>query len=209
MRKVGKTLVAGLLSAVMMVSMVACGSGFDAAAYVDSCLDLLTKGETAEYMKMTDRTEEQATSDYEGNIDNMVNMMSGMGLSDELLEGYRQMYKDLYSKAKYEVKEAKKMDDKDGYVVTVEIQQMTGIFTGLTDELQTEFAAQATEDMSQTEQYELMYQLMLDKLNERLANVEYKDAQTLEIEVVGENNVYGITSEGYTLIDEALLDTAN
>lgn len=209
MRKVGKTLVAGLLSAVMMVSMVACGSGFDAAAYVDSCLDLLTKGETAEYMKMTDRTEEQATSDYEGNIDNMVNMMSGMGLSDELLEGYRQMYKDLYSKAKYEVKEAKKMDDKDGYVVTVEIQQMTGIFTGLTDELQTEFAAQATEDMSQTEQYELMYQLMLDKLNERLANVEYKDAQTLEIEVVGENNVYGITSEGYTKIDEALLDTAN
>lgn len=209
MRKVGKTLVAGLLSAVMMVSMVACGSGFDAAAYVDSCLDLLTKGETKEYMKMTDRTEEQATSDYEGNIDNMVNMMSGMGLSDELLEGYRQMYKDLYSKAKYEVKEAKKMDDKDGYVVTVEIQQMTGIFTGLTDELQTEFAAQATEDMSQTEQYELMYQLMLDKLNERLANVEYKDAQTLEIEVVGENNVYGITSEGYTLIDEALLDTAN
>lgn len=209
MRKVGKTLVAGLLSAVMMVSMVACGSGFDAAAYVDSCLDLLTKGETAEYMKMTDRTEEQATSDYEGNIDNMVNMMSGMGLSDELLEGYRQMYKDLYSKAKYEVKEAKKMDGKDGYVVTVEIQQMTGIFTGLTDELQTEFAAQATEDMSQTEQYELMYQLMLDKLNERLANVEYKDAQTLEIEVVGENNVYGITSEGYTVIDEALLDTAN
>lgn len=209
MRKVGKTLVAGLLSAVMMVSMVACGSGFDAAAYVDSCLDLLTKGETAEYMKMTNRTEEQAISDYEGNIDNMVNMMSGMGLSDELLEGYRQMYKDLYSKAKYEVKEAKKMDDKDGYVVTVEIQQMTGIFTGLTDELQTEFAAQVTEDMSQAEQTELLYQMWLDKMNERLANIEYKDAQTLEIEVVGENNVYGITSEGYTLIDEALLDTAN
>lgn len=198
-----------LLSVVTEVSTIAGDIGFDAAAYVDACLDLLTKGEIAAYTKVADCTEEQATAVYDGNIESMVDMMSDMGLSDELLDGYRQFYKDLYSKAKYEVIDAKKMDDKDDYVVTVEIWPMTGIFNGLTDELATAFTEQATVDMSVDSSMNLMYQLMLDKLNERLANVGYKDAQTLEIEVVGGNNTYEITAEGYALIDDALLDVEN
>ncbi|MDE7063386.1 MAG: hypothetical protein K2O73_09115, partial [Lachnospiraceae bacterium] len=82
-------------------------------------------------------------------------------------------------------------------------------FNGLTDELATAFTEQATVDMSVDSSMNLMYQLMLDKLNERLANVGYKDAQTLEIEVVGGNNTYEITAEGYALIDDALLDVEN
>lgn len=207
MKRVGKAVVAGLLSAVMMVSMVACGGKFDAAKYVQSCMDLLTKGETKDYTEMTGRTEEQAKEDYESNIESMVSLMSGFGLSDETLEGYRQLYKDLYAQAKYEVKGAEKMEDKDGYVVTVEIQQMTGIFNGLTDELMAAYQEQATEDMSQDEANELVYSLMLELMQGRLENVEYKDAQTIEVEVVGEDNVYSITDEGYALIDDALLDT--
>lgn len=207
MKRVGKAVVAGLLSAVMMVSMVACAGKFDAAKYVQSCMDLLTKGETEDYVEMTGRTEEQAQDDYESNIESMVSMMDGFGLSDATLDGYRQLYKDLYAKSKYEVKGAEKMDGEDGYVVTVEIQQMTGVFNGLTDELMTAFQEQATEDMTDDELNELIYSLMLEKLQERLDSIEYKDAQTIEVEVVGENNVYSITDEGYTLIDNALLDT--
>lgn len=207
MKRVGKAVVAGLLSAVMMVSMVACGGEFDAAKYVQSCMDLLTKGETKDYTEMTGRSEEQAKEDYESNIESMVSMMGGFGLSDETLEGYRQLYKDLYAQAKYEVKGAEKMEDKDGYVVTVEIQQMTGIFNGLTDELMAAYQEQVTEDMSQDEANELVYTLMLELLQGRLENVEYKDPQTIEVEVVGEDNVYSITDEGYALIDDALLDT--
>ena len=125
MKTLKKALVTGLVAVMMVVNLAGCGK-FDAAAYVESCLDLLTKGETEQYMKMTGRSKEQAESDYESNIDAMMTEMDQFNLSDELSNSYRQLFKDVYAKAKYTVKDAEKMDDKDGYYVTVEIEQMTG-----------------------------------------------------------------------------------
>lgn len=123
MKTLKKALVTGLVAVMMVVNLAGCGK-FDAAAYVESCLDLLTKGETEQYMKMTGRSKEQAESDYESNIDAMMTEMDQFNLSDELSNSYRQLFKDVYAKAKYTVKDAEKMDDKDGYYVTVEIEQM-------------------------------------------------------------------------------------
>ena len=138
MKTLKKALVTGLVAVMMVVNLAGCGK-FDAAAYVESCLDLLTKGETEQYMKMTGRSKEQAESDYESNIDAMMTEMDQFNLSDELSNSYRQLFKDVYAKAKYTVKDAEKMDDKDGYYVTVEIEQMTGLFNGIQEELMTEF----------------------------------------------------------------------
>ena len=137
MKTLKKALVTGLVAVMMVVNLAGCGK-FDAAAYVESCLDLLTKGETEQYMKMTGRSKEQAESDYESNIDAMMTEMDQFNLSDELSNSYRQLFKDVYAKAKYTVKDAEKMDDKDGYYVTVEIEQMTGLFNGIQEELMTE-----------------------------------------------------------------------
>lgn len=198
-----------LSSVVAEVSAEAEAAEFRAAAYVDARLDLLTRGETAEYMKVAKCTEAEAVTDYKENIENMINAMNGLGISDGLLDGYRELYKNLYSNAQYEVKDAKKMEDGDSYMVTVEICPMTGIFTGLVEELSEEFGAQATADMPEEEQYELMYRLMLDKLNARLEAVEYMEAQTIEVEVISQDGTYEITGEGYARLDEALLDTQN
>ena len=122
MKKVFVTCLAGIM---VMATVAGCGK-FDAAGYVTACLDLLTKGETEQYMKLTDRTKEQAEQDYEDNIDSMMEGMGEVGLSDELTENYRTLYKDIYKKAKYTVTGAEKMKDKDGYTVTVEVEQMTG-----------------------------------------------------------------------------------
>lgn len=54
MKTLKKALVTGLVAVMMVVNLAGCGK-FDAAAYVESCLDLLTKGETEQYMKMTGR----------------------------------------------------------------------------------------------------------------------------------------------------------
>lgn len=212
MKTFKKALVTGLVAVMMVVNLAGCGK-FDAAAYVESCLDLLTKGETEQYMKMTGRSKEQAESDYESNIDAMMTEMDQFNLSDELSNSYRQLFKDVYAKAKYTVKDAEKMDDKDGYYVTVEIEQMTGLFNGIQEELMTEFTEWANSFDADTyptedEMYEQMYQMMYDLMSARLDSITYNDPQEVVVEVIGEDNVYSISDGSMTELDEALLDVA-
>lgn len=212
MKTLKKALVTGLVAVMMVVNLTGCGK-FDAAAYVESCLDLLTKGETEQYMKMTGRSKEQAESDYESNIDAMMTEMDQFNLSDELSNSYRQLFKDVYAKAKYTVKDAEKMDDKDGYYVTVEIEQMTGLFNGIQEELMTEFTEWANSFDADTyptedEMYEQMYQMMYDLMSARLDSITYNDPQEVVVEVIGEDNVYSISDGSMTELDEALLDVA-
>lgn len=212
MKTLKKALVTGLVAVMMVVNLAGCGK-FDAAAYVESCLDLLTKGETEQYMKMTGRSKEQAESDYESNIDAMMTEMDQFNLSDELSNSYRQLFKDVYAKAKYTVNDAEKMDDKDGYYVTVEIEQMTGLFNGIQEELMTEFTEWANSFDADTyptedEMYEQMYQMMYDLMSARLDSITYNDPQEVVVEVIGEDNVYSISDGSMTELDEALLDVA-
>lgn len=212
MKTLKKALVTGLVAVMMVVNLAGCGK-FDAAAYVESCLDLLTKGETEQYMKMTGRSKEQAESDYESNIDAMMTEMDQFNLSDELSNSYRQLFKDVYAKAKYTVKDAEKMDDKDGYYVTVEIEQMTGLFNGIQEELMTEFTEWANSFDADTyptedEMYEQMYQMMYDLMSARLDSITYNDPQEVVVEVIGEDNVYSISDGSMTELGEALLDVA-
>ena len=212
MKTLKKALVTGLVAVMMVVNLAGCGK-FDAAAYVESCLDLLTKGETEQYMKMTGRSKEQAESDYESNIDAMMTEMDQFNLSDELSNSYRQLFKDVYAKAKYTVKDAEKMDDKDGYYVTVEIEQMTGLFNGIQEELMTEFTEWANSFDADTyptedEMYEQMYQMMYDLMSARVDSITYNDPQEVVVEVIGEDNEYSISDGSMTELDEALLDVA-
>lgn len=207
MKKVFVTCLAGIM---VMATVAGCGK-FDAAGYVTACLDLLTKGETEQYTKLTDRTKEQAEQDYEDNIDSMMDAMGEVGLSDELNENYRNLYKDIYKKAKYTVTGAEKMDGKDGYTVTVEVEQMTGLFDDLQDEVTNRVMDEMgnlSADTTEDELNELVFQLMYDVLQERVDSISYNDPQTVTVEVVGEDGVYSITDEGYADLDEALIDTA-
>lgn len=206
MKKMKKSFMACLLTIVMTISLVGCKAEFDAANYVDSCLDLLTKGETKEYMKMTKRTEEQAKQDYQNNLDAMVESMGVTGISDKLQEDYKTFFKELYSKSKYEVKSSKKMSGKDGYTVTVEIQQITGLFDGLQDELVEKSAELASEDLDINQAMELVFQLMLDLMNDRLDDIIYSDAKSITVDVVADSDkVYSITDKGYEAINDALI----
>lgn len=209
MKRMKKLIAAGLVAIMLAATLVGCGKGFDAGKYVESCLDLLTKGETKDYMEMTKRTKEQAEQDYEDNINSMIETMGVYGLSDELAEGYKQLFKDIYAKSKYKVTGSEKMEGKDGFVVTVEVEQMTGLFNGLQDELMTEvetYMSGLTEMPSEEEINNTVYQMMLDLMNARLDSITYKDPQTVKVDVVENDGVYSITDAGYTALDNALLD---
>lgn len=209
MKKMKKLIAAGLVAIMVAATLVGCGKGFDAEKYVASCLDLLTKGETKDYMEMTKRSKEQAEQDYEENINAMIETMGAAGLSDELAKDYKQLFKDIYAKAKYEVTGSEKMDGKDGFVVTVEVEQMTGLFNGLQDELMTEvenYMSGLTEMPSDEEINNTVYQMMLDLMNARLDSITYNAKQTVKVDVIGKDGVYSITDAGYTALDNALLD---
>ena len=210
MKKMKKMLAVCLTVVMVAATAVGCGK-FDAEGYVAACLDLLTKGETEQYTKLTGRTEEQAEQDYENNIDAMMEAMGELNLSEDLENNYRTLYKDIYKSAKYTVTGSEKMTDKDGYTVTVEIEQITGLFDGLEDEVTNRVMNEKdslTPDITEAEVNELVFQIMYDVLNERMDAITYNEPETVTVEVVGEDGVYSITEEGYTILDDALIDTA-
>ena len=61
--------------------------------------------EIDEYTEQTDSTKEEAENLYENNIDQMMTIAGydSAGLSDELLDNYRQLFKDMLALAEYEV----------------------------------------------------------------------------------------------------------
>lgn len=211
MKRMKKLIATALVAIMASVTLAGCGKEFDAGTYVTACLDLLTKGETKDYVKMTKRSEEQAVQDYEDNIDSMMESMGAIGLSEDLTEGYEQLFKDIYKKSKYEVTNVEKMKGEDGFYVTVEVEQMTGLFSGVEEQLMTEvedYVANIGDEMPSDEEInEVVFQMMLDIMQDKLSDVTYKDAQEVVVEVVGNDGVYSITDEGYQLLDAALLDT--
>lgn len=183
-------------------------SSFDATAYVKSCLDLLTKGETKDYMKMTKRTKEQAEEDYQNNLNIMVESMGINNLSIQLQEDYAEFFKELYKKSKYNVKSSEKMNNRDGYTVTIEIEQITGLFDGLEEELLEKTQEFITDETSVEAASEIVFQAMLDLMNERLDKITYAAPKTVIVDVIADNkNTYSITNQGYADINEALIST--
>ena len=180
MKHTKKALVA-LVMAVLMVAMTACSaSKFDASSYVKSCLDVLTKGEKDKYMELTGRTEEEATQDYEDNLQAMVDDMASIGITDEsLLEQYRTFFADLMKLTKYDVKEAK--------------------------EYGAEKAA-AGEEVTDEELQQWVCEKLLELVKANMASATYGEPTTVTVHVVDNDDVYEIPEADYTALDEALID---
>lgn len=201
-----------LVMTVLMVAMTACSSNkFDAGSYVQSCLDVLTKGEKDQYMELTGRTEDEATKDYEDNIQAMVDDMASIGITDDaLLEQYRTFFADLLKMTKYEVKEAK--EDGDDYTVDVEITPVTGVFDGIMDQLLSdaqEYAqekADAGEEITDEELQQWVCEKLLELVKTNMASASYGEATTVTVHVVNNDNVYEIPEADYTALDDALID---
>ena len=200
MKHTKKALVA-LVMAVLMVAMTACSAS----------LDVLTKGEKDKYMELTGRTEEEATQDYEDNLQAMVDDMASIGITDEsLLEQYRTFFADLMKLTKYDVKEAK--EDGDNYTVDVEITPVTGVFDGIMDQLLSdaeEYGAEkaaAGEEVTDEELQQWVCEKLLELVKANMASATYGEPTTVTVHVVDNDDVYEIPEADYTALDEALID---
>lgn len=192
MKKGKKLLRWGILLVASLFLFSACGArAYDASGYVKSMLDSQTRGEFDQYVKLTDSTKEEAQELYDENIEVQMDSMEEYGLSDELMEKYRELFKNMFKQSKYTVGEAKKGDD-DSFTVPVEVEKFQ-LFEGLDEELDTyqeELETELTNQMIETgvfpEQEEIMekvFQHLYDLLNERVENPTYGEKATVEVKV--------------------------
>lgn len=212
MKKTKKSLIAAVL-ALTMVVLSACGSSFDASAYINAFMDMLTKGEVTQYAELTKQSEEDAGKDYQEILDSMKDAFDQDGVTDETKQKVVDVYVEVLKKAKYTVHDAEKTQE--GYDVTVDIEPITGLYEGLMDEITGEMdAAVQAGDLTMDNMYDWIFNKMADKMSGRLDSLSYGEAESVTVHIVKGENGYEIkdqesTSEriGQLLIDQSGIQT--
>lgn len=213
-RGMKRRVIAIALALVICMSVTACGSDFDAKRYVQGCLDALTKAKFDDYTAMANIKEEDAQKEYDQRMDKELEAMTGsVNMSEELQQKYRELFKNIYSKCKYEVGDAVK-NSSDSYTVPVKVSQMK-IFEGVMNEAQkkaTEYVKEqkkkkktpSTEEITQKSM-----EFLLDIMTEKLENVEYGEETSIDVAVTrdkSQGNVFVVSEATYTQILTACID---
>lgn len=192
------------------IALCACGVGFtpeDAQNYVQAALDASYKADFEEYVKQTDSTTEEAEEMYQQNIDNI---LSGIGIeesgvSEELIEQYRNIAPEILSLANYQVTGAEQ--EEDGFGVEITYKPFVG-YNELDTELEAvlmDIAATLEELPSDQEINELVYQEMLKLIQQKLESPSYGEEQNFTIHVEkGSDNIYSISEEDMIALDNAM-----
>lgn len=206
-----------LLVAVMVIGLTGCGESFDAARYVKGCLDASTKGVFEDYIATTNQTEEEAKKEYEEKLDSELASLTGaFEMTDEDKESWRNLFKTIYGKYKYEVGEATKGDNMT-FTVPVKTYRLT-IFKAAMEETQKK-AEDEMEKMVKKNASSLstsdVSKMYLDYLSEaitaKLENPEYGEEQTVNVTIKINNstNEYEIDDASVTALFGALDDISD
>lgn len=198
-----------VLLIVVVTVLCGCGmSGEDAKSYAQSVLDASYKGEFKEYIDWTKSSEKEAEEMYESNIDAIMKAagVADLGLSEELTDNYRSLFKDMLKKAKYELGDAKEADG-DAYTIDVTVEPFLA-FEGLENEVTTqvqEILAGDSEIPSEEEINELLFQKMYEIMSEKVANPTYGEATTVTIHIQPDSDgIYYIPQEDRKILDDTL-----
>lgn len=201
-----KRTAAFLLAALLVMSMAGCGKDFDAKGYVEAAMAAKYRGEYADYAKMTGMSEEEAKEDMESEFDEfMKDDLESVGLdtTDEQIEQYQQVQRDLRAKIEYEVKDAVK-DDDGNYTVDVVVTPLDAYDkteAGIQDEWMEAVENGADEDD--------LIQIFIDFYKECVDNAQPKDPVTITLHVEkqeeGNRAVYGIPESEQMELENAMV----
>lgn len=215
MKKVRKRIsyILGLI--VICVLFTGCGKKFDASGYTQAVLDVSYKNEIQKYVELTKSTEEEANQIFEDNLQSNLEMMlqafDGYELSEELMEKYRVLFRDMMKQVKYTVGEAKETEDKN-FKVDVTVEPML-IFHDTYAELQKQsedYATQVTNEVMNgaplpsdeemlSHVFEIYYNILRNYVDQ---GMKYGEPQTVTIHVnKNEKNIYSISQEDLAQID--------
>lgn len=213
------------LAAVMAVTVSACArrsagiSEFDAKTYVDGLMRETYLGEfTPEYLELVGIDEDEAQQTYEAGISNevsfFINLYEIEYPEEELYEELTELYKEIYSHAKFEVNDAVKMDD-GSFSVQVTVEPIDIVQLADTDWDKTisafyeDYPLDAQYAMT-TEEYQEMdreyAQIVLDLYKDKLDETGNMTARTVLVSVAREGGAYTINQDDFAKLDELIID---
>ncbi len=215
-----KKIVALLLAAIMTFCLTGCIKSFDATAYVQAELDLLTRHDVKQYVKVLGVSEKEAENIYNEIIDEMnisESLLQGEAASEEVHKGLEDWFVNVLSKTKYTVSEAKEVDG--DYTVTVEVEPVKAL-EGMTAALTTETeaymqqmmadAAAGGEKPSEEKINNDISKMLIDVLNGILENTTYGEKVSVETKIVkNKDGKYEIDEASFEELGTKLLDATD
>ncbi len=200
-----------LTAMVLALVLTACGAGFDATKYVDGVLKNIYLGDSTTYREMVEITEAEAEEEYLAGIEVEADFFLsyyGLEVSDEIYQQIVDMYKEIYSHSKFEVKEAVK--NEDSYNVEVLISPIDVIVNSedAIMEAITEFTETANPDDYADEQaiYDAMAQIVIDIINGNMANLGYQDQKSVIVKVEKDAQGYwGVSDDAISALDQDMI----
>lgn len=197
-----------LVSLMILGMLVGCGMKPDnAKAYVQATLDAGYKANFDEYTKITDSTKEEAQKLFDDNIDKVTNSLGfdALGATEETMDKYGELLKEIFAKVKYTVGDAKETDG--GFEVEVTAEPME-IFTGMQDELIAKLQDEVTKsgkEITEDDVNQLAIDMVHEMLSEKLEEVTYGEPQTITVHVTkNSDGVWNITESDLQAVDKAL-----
>lgn len=210
---------------VAAIAMGAALTGCESAAqtytkYIQATMDCTYRGETAEYMKLTESTQTEADEVYASQIEYTANIICNYlyvdmnYITEETMDGYKDAAEVLLSKMKYEVETAEKSGD--SYHITIKCEPINcweAIGTEIDEFYSGEFGDRYNEAAYGTSEDELAaleeeYAIeVLEIVNAHFADMSYKEPASKIVEIVeDENGYYGIADQDWYDIDDLLMD---
>ena len=199
-----------VLAAVLLLA--GCGGGFDASGYVRGVLNNIYLGDSAEYTKMVDITEEEAAEEYEQGIKVEADFFLqyyGIGeVSDDVYQQIVDMYKTIYQQSKFEVQEAVK--NGDDYNVEVLISPIDVIVNSEEDisAAVDEFVAAADpadypDDLSIND---ALARIVVDVINGNMPELGWQDQKSIIVKVEKDDaGYYGLSSDAISQLDQDMI----
>ena len=203
---------AAVVAMVTALALTACAGGFDASKYVQGVLNNIYLGDSAAYMEMVDITAEEAKEEYEQGVEVEADFfLQYYGLdtvSDEVYQEIVDMYHQIYSKSKFEVKEAvKNGDDFNVEVVISPIDVIVNSEDAISAAVD-EFIANANADDYADEQAvnDALAKLVVDTINGNMANLGYQTEKSIIVKVEKDaQGYYGISDDAISALDQDMI----
>lgn len=215
MKKMKKLAV--LFVCVLAVSMLGgCGNSFDASSYLKALLDNSYKNDSSGIVDQKIGTKEEAEQLYNDGIAAEVDAtVAGLGLSQDIVDGYTTTYQNIFKNVKYTVKDAAKQSD-GSFEVTVECEPLI-VFDAAMDDFETTFGqvaqnwiadieADPSAVPSETEMYETMFSTLKESLDKAIASPSYGETKTVTVTIELSNNTYSPNQKDLEDLEYALID---
>lgn len=204
-----------LLTGISLLGLLSGCASFDASRYVQGLLNTMYRDDHRITLELDLASEQEAEAHYQSFLNTQLDtVIQGLTVPEEQREAFTEAFEQIHDSVKFTVGEAKQQKD-NSYLVPISYEKMhviapamTSYQTQMEEQLQTwtEDAIAGDPVPSQEEMTNQLTLLLADCLKKACGSAVYDPAETINIRVYEENDVYTISEDELKTLSMALLD---